>query len=138
MNANDAGCSRCDHLLYPFGIKRVSLRVDIAKNWRNVLPLNSMSGSNGGERRQNDFAGDAQSTDSNLQTCGRIAHGNAVFGAYEIGYALLKLVNVDPSVGEPRSSENIANALQELPPMPNVRTTHVQSVFKCRPASKER
>ena len=71
----------------PFDFGRsnvVSLRIHVAKNRRNFLPLQCVRRGDECVSRHNDFSAQFEGTDGNLQGNSRVAHGDAMLRANEL------------------------------------------------------
>src|SRR5882672_7710925 len=105
MNTYDPAGARRQRLLDAVGVEVVGLRVYVAKDRGDSLPLQRVGSGNEGERRHDYLALQSQSADDNFKRDGRVAHGYAVSDAGELGNLPLKLLHVGAVVGQPVSVE---------------------------------
>src|ERR1700682_1433992 len=90
MNADNTCCSRRYHLLNLDWIDVMGARPNVAKHWRNLLPLQGMGSSHEGKGWQNHFAGKPKSTGSNFQGDSPIAHSDAMLDLQKISETCLQ------------------------------------------------
>src|SRR5713226_1942618 len=138
VHANDTRCPPRDRLLYFQRIEGVRPRIDIAKNRRDPLPLESVSRRDKSEGWNDDFTFHSQGFNRDLQGHRAIAHGNTMLHANQVSNALLELFYDRAIVGEPARVENLVETFKQARAVADVRPIDVELLVKGRHAAENR
>lgn len=136
MNSNDPCGPRGNHLFNTGGVHVVCLRVDVAENRGNFLPLERMRGGDKGERRDYYLPLEPQGASGDLQGDSGVAHGDAVLDTKEFGELPLKFLDALPVICHPTAVEDVVDSVKQMLTVPNVWTSHVEHLGKGRLAGK--
>src|SRR3954454_1034086 len=90
MDANNGGGARWNQSLYLVRIEIMRAGPDVTEDRSNFLPLKRVSGRDKGKRWDNDFPGQSQGANHNLERDCRIAGRDAVANPDIIGQPLAK------------------------------------------------
>jgi hypothetical protein len=113
-------------------------RIDVAKNRRDLLPLQGMGRRDKGERRDNHLAFQAQRANDNLQRHRGVAHDNAMFHAEKAAQFLLKFLNVIAVIGKPAAFQNVTRPLEEPLAIADIRLADMKFFLETRLSAKDR
>lgn len=113
MDADDSRRTRRNHALNLARVDSESRRGDVAKDGRDLLPLERVRSGDEREGWDDDFARQAERADGDLQRDRRIAHCNAVPNLDEVGDTPLELLHVWAVVRQPSPVKQIVDAREQ-------------------------
>src|SRR5215813_1141384 len=99
MHADYSSRSWGYQLFHSLWIEAVCLRINVAKDRRDLLPLKRVGCGYESEGRDNDFALQLQGANCDFKTDGCVADGNAMRDAGYFSDSFLKLADVSTSIG---------------------------------------
>ncbi len=126
MHAEDGARAWPDQLLGPLRIELIGAGGDVAEDRRQALPQEGVRRRDERERRQDDFAGEAQGAKHESEGGRRVARRDAVLHARKRGDAPLELAHERPLVSESPAVEHLLDAAQDLAAVGQVRCADVQ------------
>jgi hypothetical protein len=112
MHGQNSGRAGRDEAFDLSEIQVVRQRIDIAKNGRNLLPLQGMDRGHEGEGGNNDFAPEIQRPNQYFESDGRIAHGDTMWNAEPFADALLEFPLERAAIREISSIDYFVDALE--------------------------
>src|SRR5207249_11602446 len=96
------------------------------------MPLQSVSGRNEGEGRNNDFAAHSQGTDADFQRYRAVTNCDAIPNTKKSGDAPLQLLDEWTVIAQPPPIQQVVYPFNELCPVADVRPAYVERLRECR------
>jgi hypothetical protein len=136
MHPDDRAGIAGNELFDPRRVDGVGVRLDIAEDGPQPLPLKRMRRRDEGERGNNHFAFKPGRIGGQLQANRAVANGKAVFDLQHLGDSALEGPHRAAVVGQPAAIKYVVDLLEEMRPITNVRTPHMQMGVECWRAAK--
>src|SRR5882724_11899421 len=111
-------------------------RVDITEHWFDAVPPERMRSGNERKGRYNHLTRQPHRASSDEQAHRGVTRRDAVADAEIFGESLLELLDQGPLIRQPLAVEEVAEALEELVPMADVRSPDMEVFEKGGPSAE--